>query len=777
MFRLRDFFPVRPADDVLQDIVACGPGLVVVAGPEGRAYSPAAEHPGNTAQHNLNSTTNQGGTGIIPAGPSGLLPSGRAMIFRALVEEILETDPNGTAILVTHIPLHSRAGRGSWRRIKELVVDESHTYADRMLEAAERNPMLLLVDRLDRISAVAALEIARRGLRVIAQLDAPLRGRGVYRQLVELGATADLMEGLTWVLSIQRLPTLCQECRRAVLPGAADMQYLDRLLQLLEASGAILEAPPDDSPMISEAPGCAKCQYTGRQGDTAVVDISQMKVSGLVTRLPMEACLWRQVQHGMLSLRDLLYFDQDLLQRTFNLLASTEYALVDVQGALERSRSELQSVSRVLEHRNQALFSFQDIGDALIRFDNLYDLADRVCRRANDLCAADRAILYYLRQDEQVEVAAVIGWEGAQVHQRVDPALVFRPRQGDMAQTFRSIPAGVHEPGLGSAKQGVKDLLPAGLFVPLVAQGERVGAMVIQSTHKDKFSPGEIAMLQTFANQAALALQRAGLVEDLRHKIAELEAAQAGLAEKERMQREMELARQVQQSVLPRSLPEVPGFSFSARSEAARQVGGDFYDVIDLDDAHFALAIADVSDKGMPAAMYMVLTRSLMVAQARRETSPAQVLREVNDLLQHLSTAGMFVTVFYAVVNKLNGEMRYARAGHDMPILLRQGSGEELGGRGIALGVLGQDEFYIDEHQITLQPGDRLVLYTDGLTDVMTPEQELFGRERLFHLLADCAANSPGEICQSVFTALRNYQNGADQFDDMTLLVVEMTGN
>jgi sigma-B regulation protein RsbU (phosphoserine phosphatase) len=121
--------------------------------------------------------------------------------------------------------------------------------------------------------------------------------------------------------------------------------------------------------------------------------------------------------------------------------------------------------------------------------------------------------------------------------------------------------------------------------------------------------------------------------------------------------------------------------------------------------------------------------------------------------------------------------MSYARAGHDMPLLLHQGTVQELGGQGIALGVLDQDKFYIEEQTVTLQPGDRLVLYTDGLTDVMTPQQELFGRERLYHLLNACAANPPDGICQSVFNTLRDYQNGAEQFDDMTLLVVEVTGS
>jgi sigma-B regulation protein RsbU (phosphoserine phosphatase) len=319
------------------------------------------------------------------------------------------------------------------------------------------------------------------------------------------------------------------------------------------------------------------------------------------------------------------------------------------------------------------------------------------------------------------------------------------------------------------------DRIPrAGLFVGLVAQGERVGAMIVQSLNHKRFSPGETAMLQAFANQAALALQRAGLVEDLRSKISELEAAQSELAEKERMAREMELARQVQQSVLPQRFPDIPGYGFAARYEAAHQVGGDFYDVIDLDEERFGVAVADVSDKGMPAALYMALTRSLLLAQARREHSPRQVLVEVNRLLMEVSSSDMFVTVFYGVVDKRARRLVFARAGHDRPFLLRKGSCVDLGGNGTALGVIESARLEIEEHEMELRRGDRLVLFTDGLTDTAAPNLEFFGRPRLSALLRACAHLGSSDLCQVVFETLKTYQSSADQFDDMTMLVVDI---
>ena len=189
------------------------------------------------------------------------------------------------------------------------------------------------------------------------------------------------------------------------------------------------------------------------------------------------------------------------------------------------------------------------------------------------------------------------------------------PATGPAPTTFNHWPPGVkpRHPDVEGA------VLKAGLRIPLIAQGQPVGAMIVHTTSHSHFHPGAIALMQTFANQAAIAIQRAGLIENLQEKITQLEAAQDGLAQKERMVRELELAREVQQAVLPHTFPEIPGYHFAAHNQPARQVGGDFYDVIDLGAGRFGLVVADVSDKGMPAAVYMALTRSLMVAEARRE--------------------------------------------------------------------------------------------------------------------------------------------------------------
>ena len=245
----------------------------------------------------------------------------------------------------------------------------------------------------------------------------------------------------------------------------------------------------------------------------------------------------------------------------------------------------------------------------------------------------------------------------------------------------------------------------AGLRVPLIAQNEVVGLLIFHSTVKPKFAPREVALLQTFANQSALAFQRAGLIEALREQIERLEAAQVEIAKKERLEGELETARQVQQSMLPKIFPLVPGLEFCARSEPARQVGGDFYDVFVLDGDRVGVVIADVSDKGMPAALFMALTDSLLYAEARREASPEVVLTRVHQLLLELSTPSLFVTIFYGVIDTTARRMTYVRAGHERPLLVREHVASQLPGDGTVVGLLDSALVHFPEQRVDSASG------------------------------------------------------------------------
>jgi serine phosphatase RsbU (regulator of sigma subunit) len=475
---------------------------------------------------------------------------------------------------------------------------------------------------------------------------------------------------------------------------------------------------------------------------------------------------------GYLKAGDYARFETEQLRRTYHLLAASEQALTAAKADLERRLAEIEAANRVLQQRTEALVALEGIGQALITSADLPELASRLCRHACELCGGDRVILYYLPPaGAAAEILGVSGWDSELVGRPLPTeslAELLVPRGEPVP--YNRIPPGV--PVMDPDRMGIA--LHTGLRVPLVAHERTVGLMIVHSSRRVRFAPGEVALLQAFANQAALAIQRAGLFESLRDKIVQLEAAQAELVQKERMERELELARQLQQSVLPKVFPLIPGYAFAGRSRAARWVGGDFYDVIPLDAGRFALVVGDVSDKGMRAALYMAQTHSLLRAESRRGTSPVEVLYRVHHLLQELSHAEMFVTVFFGVVDARERRLRYARAGHDLPLLVRDGQVQPLGGDGLVLGFPAIHDLNLTEEEILLAPGDRLVLYSDGVTDARDADGAAFGKERLITLLSASSALPAVELCEATFERLAAYQGAVEAYDDATMLVVEV---
>jgi serine phosphatase RsbU (regulator of sigma subunit)/uncharacterized protein YigA (DUF484 family) len=735
MLELKDFYHLPQLDLLFEQIARDGPGLVLVAGLDPRPLS-------------------------LPAEADGLLPSGRSTIFRILMRQIMLAHPTMGAAVVAEGKDAVRVSRNLRRRVRFAHARQAELYPGYIAEAVRRHAGLLVVDQLRCENAAATMNAALVGLRVLSQIDTIFRGADVTQALRDLGIPRQQHQALSWVVAVQRLATLCPHCSRPDEPSAEQIELLlHRYAHLSQAS----------APAFTRADGCPRCHHSGRLGDVAAFDVYRAGEGGAggASLLSLEQYILQLAAAGLLSLPDVLRLEADQLHRTYSLLNASERALGEANAALERKLAELEAANRVLQQRTEALISLQDLGQALIAADDLKELSYRVCRHICELCGADRAVLYYLRPEEVAEALAISGWGRDEVAGQVLKADIWgldaRPDPGPYA--FDRPPPGAE------SKQGE---LRTGLAVPLVAQGSLVGAIVIHSTSKGLFLPGETALLQTYAYQAALAIQRAGLVDSLREHILQLQAAQEELVKKERMEREMELARQVQQSVLPRIFPLVPGYEFAARSEPARQVGGDLYDVVLLDAHHVGLVIADVSDKGMPAALYMALTRSLLLAEAQRERSPRAILRNVHRLLLDLGEPNMFVTVFYGIVDVPNRRLTYARAGHDRPLLVRAGAVRQLEGEGTFIGFAALEDVGLSEEKLELAPGDRLVLYTDGLTDAVGPDGRPFELDRFISAVQSCADRTPNELCKAVFAEVAAYQGAAGQFDDMTLLVVEV---
>ena len=242
------------------------------------------------------------------------------------------------------------------------------------------------------------------------------------------------------------------------------------------------------------------------------------------------------------------------------------------------------------------------------------------------------------------------------------------------------------------------------------------------------------------------------------------------------LQRELDVASQMQQSILPTQFPSGDDFETFGSMDPARNVGGDFFDVVQLDGGRIGLAIADVSDKGVPAALFMMSSRTLLKGSAIGLAEPGKVLQEVNDLLADDNESAMFVTVLYAVYDPPTGRLSYANGGHNLPVIFHaDGSSTVLPyTQGLALAVLSGFDF--EEGEITLAPGDTLVLYTDGVTEAMDIEKEEFGMERLRGVFAGGQPESAKTANEAVFAAVREFVGDAPQSDDITCLTLKRGG-
>ena len=238
------------------------------------------------------------------------------------------------------------------------------------------------------------------------------------------------------------------------------------------------------------------------------------------------------------------------------------------------------------------------------------------------------------------------------------------------------------------------------------------------------------------------------------------------------LQNELEIARQMQQSILPTQFPQGADYAVYASMEPARDVGGDFYDVVRLDGGRLGLAIADVSDKGVPAALMMMSCRTLLKGAAIGSRGPGEALVEVNELLHNDNEAAMFVTVFYVVYDPATGQLTYANGGHNPPLVVHaDGSSDILPlTDGIALGLVPGIEYR--QHTVALAPGDTAVLYTDGVTEAMNGEGEFFGTERLQATFASTPPTGAREANETVFRAVHSFVGDTPQSDDITCLAL-----
>nr|WP_303681625.1 SpoIIE family protein phosphatase [Pelodictyon luteolum] len=250
-------------------------------------------------------------------------------------------------------------------------------------------------------------------------------------------------------------------------------------------------------------------------------------------------------------------------------------------------------------------------------------------------------------------------------------------------------------------------------------------------------------------------------------------------AQKERIQSELQMATDIQASLLPRifpAFPERPEFDIFASMDAAKEVGGDFYDFFFIDDSHLCFLIADVADKGVPAALYMMVAKTLLKSEAQRLRDPGVILEHVNNILAEDNESCMFATVFCAILDTASGELIFSNAGHNPPLLVGSGGVRYLDVKpGFLLGPV-PDSGYETE-RITLRNGDVFFLYTDGVTEAKNREDELFGEQRLLEILQGDFSMAVEDMVHAVRSSVAGFAEGAAQSDDITMVALQYTGN
>lgn len=263
--------------------------------------------------------------------------------------------------------------------------------------------------------------------------------------------------------------------------------------------------------------------------------------------------------------------------------------------------------------------------------------------------------------------------------------------------------------------------------------------------------------------------------QELTRAYEELKAAQAQIIEKERLEKELQVAFEIQTSILPQTLPKLDGYDFGALMVPARAVGGDFYDIISLSSDKVGIIIGDVADKGVPSAIFMSQTHALLYAMATLEAPPDRVLQRVNQLLLKIGESSLFVTVLYGVLDKHTNIFSYARAGHELPIIVTADGKAETApyDQGQLMGVL--DDPILDEQEISFPPGGMMFLYTDGVTDARHVNGDSFGMERLINEVGDYHDGTAQEQCDRLWQRLSTFQSENAQEDDVTLVVIKST--
>lgn len=456
-----------------------------------------------------------------------------------------------------------------------------------------------------------------------------------------------------------------------------------------------------------------------------------------------------------------------------------QQTLAILQGIAHQTAVAVENI-QLLEVRQEEAYVtavLLQVAQAVVSQNNLTDILDTIGHLMPILVGIDACIIYLWDRDRKRLIAAQAFTGQRPLDQQVmgqSYAAGEFPLLDQTVQTDSPSACRLPDPAFPPTEwNNLPCLLPGemptpaqsangawALGFPLSVKGEVYGVMLTQETHSSiSFHEKRLEIITGIAQQVSLAIQNERLNQEM--------------VERERLDKEIQLARQIQRTFLPSELPSLPGWDLDIRWQTARQVGGDFYDVFHSRKGTLGLVIADVSDKGLPAALYMTVTRTLIRAFMQNTASPGRVLDRVNNLLMMDSQSGMFVTTVYALLDPVEGQLLCANAGHNRALLWRSASGEleQLPKGEIALGVL--ENVHYSDHNLVILPGDCLIFFTDGLTECFSVSGETYGEERLRRVIRSTAAKGVHFLLQEIEKSVVEFRGNEPISDDVTLLAIQ----
>ncbi|CAN5422385.1 SpoIIE family protein phosphatase [soil metagenome] len=423
-------------------------------------------------------------------------------------------------------------------------------------------------------------------------------------------------------------------------------------------------------------------------------------------------------------------------------------------------QTSLQSTSFFdFKDSNRRLEILYQVTDAIRSVFDLNELLDRILGIIQSVVRPDRTYLLMINAETgELQPTVVKVRQGENPNEvKISSSIVNRCLKDGVSMLVSDA---TMDERFNSSESIISNAIRTAMVAPLIFKNESIGVIYVDTQSRSApFTDDELEMLTSIANQAAVAITNARL--------------QTQILEQHKIAREMEIARSIQMNLLPKTYPDLPGYQLSAMSLPAKQVGGDYYDFLKMPDGRLALAVADVSGKGVPAAILTATTRSYLQSETQHKDSTlAQTVGRMNRMVHRDVSNDMYVTMVMVLLEAHEGAIEYVNAGHAHPILMApNGEIEYLKTGGLFLGI--DEGTHYASDKAVIAPGGLLVLYTDGVTDLLNAEGKQFGYERFISLIADKRHLSAEEIRNAVYQTCVKFRGNVDQFDDFTLLVLK----